>query len=515
MKIQRYIAKDMRTALAQVREALGADAVILSSGRIGDEVEVVAAVDFEAVQQAAAQAVDARAANAARVHAEHERNLQASRHPVQTTRVATSTGRGDARNIEALAEARFAARANALADAQADAHAIAQASEAATARTETTGRHLNVRIDDNDDDADVVMPTQLRPLVQQPARSAERQPARSAERRASSQISEELAPSFATPPPPTSGSEAQNALANDMKDMRRMLEAQLQTLTWNDFQRRSPVQAAMHKELAQLGMTTDLAHSLVRKIPADLNFSAARRFALATVARTVQVTGDRWLDKGGIVAFAGPAGAGKTTLLAKLAARWVMRHGPRRIAMISADAVRIGAHEQFHTLGRLLGVNAQNVFDIAELPELLYELRNCQFIMIDTAGTSPRDPELARQLRLLSQMQASIETSLVLPASTQTGAIDEVVQRFALARPTSCCITKIDEAVNLGGMLSALIRHKLAAAYVSDGQRVPEDLAPARAHQLVSKAVEIASHNGNTADDEVMQRRISGVKNGR
>jgi flagellar biosynthesis GTPase FlhF len=61
--------------------------------------------------------------------------------------------------------------------------------------------------------------------------------------------------------------------------------------------------------------------------------------------------------------------------------------------------------------------------------------------------------------------------------------------------------------------LSALVRHKLAAAYVSDGQSVPEDLAPARAHQLVSRAVEIASHNGSTADDEVMQRRIAGVKN--
>jgi flagellar biosynthesis protein FlhF len=276
--------------------------------------------------------------------------------------------------------------------------------------------------------------------------------------------------------------------------------------------RRSPIQAAMLKEMAQLGMTQDLAESLVRKIPKELNFSAARRFALATIARTLQVTGDRWLEKGGIVAFAGPAGAGKTTLLAKLAARWVMRHGPRRVAMISADSVRIGAHEQFHTLGRLLGVTTHNVFDIAELPELLYELRHYQFVMIDTAGTSPRDPELARQLRLLSQMQASIETALVLPASTQTGAIDEVVQRFALARPTACCITKVDEAVSLGGMLSALVRHKLAAAYVSDGQRVPEDLAPARAHGLVSKAVEIASHNGSSADDEVMQRRM-GARN--
>ncbi|HEX6638750.1 MAG TPA: flagellar biosynthesis protein FlhF [Steroidobacteraceae bacterium] len=461
MKIQRYIAKDMRSALAQVREALGADAVILSSGRIGDEVEVVAAMDFEAVQQVASQAVDARASRVA----------------------------APARNADALADERFTARGT-----------LHQASGRA---------RVDVRIDDEDDDGESLGARQARS-----APHADRQPVR-AERRASSQISEELAPAFAAAPPPPPANEAQAALASEMKDMRRLLEAQLATLTWNDYQRRSPVQAAMHKELAQLGMTNDLAHSLVRKIPGELNFSAARRFALATIARTVQVTGDRWLEKGGIVAFAGPAGAGKTTLLAKLAARWVMRHGPRRIAMISADSVRIGAHEQFHTLGRLLGVTTHNVFDVAELPELLYELRNCQFVMIDTAGTSPRDPELARQLHLLSQMQASIETSLVLPASTQTGAIEEVVQRFALARPSSCCITKIDEAMNLGGMLSALIRHKLSAAYVSDGQRVPEDLAPARAHQLVSKAVEIASHNGNTADDEVMQRRISGAKNGR
>jgi flagellar biosynthesis protein FlhF len=345
-------------------------------------------------------------------------------------------------------------------------------------------------------------------------------------RRASSQISEVLAPVIAAAqpapavapvaaPPATPPGAGQDTLVGEMKDMRRMLEAQLATLAWNDLSRRSPVQAAMLKELAQLGITQDLANSLVRKLPPNLSFSAARRFALATVARTIQVTGDRWLERGGIVAFAGPAGAGKTTLLAKLAARWVLRHGPRRVAIISADAVRIGAHEQMHMLGRLLGVTTHNVFDIAELPELLFELRGCQFIMIDTAGASPRDPEVARRLRLLNQMQASIETSLVLPASTQAGAIDEVVQRFELAKPSSCVITKVDEAVSLGGVLSALVRHKLPAAYISDGQRVPEDLSPARAHVLVSRAVEIASHNGSTADDEVMQRRMSGVRNAR
>src|SRR6478672_11905136 len=53
MRIQRYIAKDMRSALAQVRESLGPDAVILSSGKVGSEVEVVAAIDAEVAQAVA------------------------------------------------------------------------------------------------------------------------------------------------------------------------------------------------------------------------------------------------------------------------------------------------------------------------------------------------------------------------------------------------------------------------------------------------------------------------------
>ncbi len=438
MRIQRYIPKYKRTALAQVREALGPDAVILSSGKIGDEVEVVAAMDMEV-----ARAVES-APPATRVH---DRESYA-RHEAQ---------------VAAAADAAAAAAGPRHAELLKNRRSSSQISEA------------------------------LAPVI------AARQPA-------------PVAPVAVPPVAPATG---QESLVGEMKDMRRMLEAQLATLAWNDLSRRSPVQAAMLKELAQLGITQDLANSLVRKLPTDLTFSAARRFALATVARTIQVTGDRWLERGGIVAFAGPAGAGKTTLLAKLAARWVLRHGPRRVAIISADAVRIGAHEQMHMLGRLLGVTTHNVYDVAELPELLYELRGCQFIMIDTAGASPRDPELARRLRLLNQMQASIETSLVLPASTQAGAIDEVVQRFELAKPSSCVITKVDEAVSLGGVLSALVRHKLPAAYMSDGQRVPEDLSPARSHVLVSRAVEIASHNGSTADDEVMQRRMSGVRNAR
>jgi flagellar biosynthesis protein FlhF len=412
MKIQRYLAKDMRSALTQVREALGPDAVILSSGRVGDEVEVVAAIDFES-QRETVEPLPTRAAAPAAVR------------KVDFTKRASSQLSPD----------------------------VAQ-----------FGSH--------EDDA----------------------------------------------PPVREAAAGETSLADEVKGMRRMLEAQLATLAWNDMSRRSPLQAAMLKELARLGLSNELSQSLARKIPENLNFTAARRFALATIARTVQVTGDRWLEEGGRIAFAGPAGAGKTTLIAKLAARWVLRHGPRRIALVSADAVRIGAHEQMHMLGRLLGVTAHTVYDIAELPELLTGLSGQRLVLIDTAGASPRDPELARRLRLLQQMQATsggLESAIVLPASTQAGTIDEVLNRFALAQPTAVCITKIDEAVSLGGILSALVRTKLPAAYVSDGQRVPEDLEPARSHSLVARAVDIAHRNTVTPDDETMQRRISGVDHGR
>jgi flagellar biosynthesis protein FlhF len=112
-------------------------------------------------------------------------------------------------------------------------------------------------------------------------------------------------------------------------------------------------------------------------------------------------------------------------------------------------------------------------------------------------------------------MQEKMETAIVLPASAQAGTIDEVLDRSALVKPSAVCVTKVDEAVSLGGILSALVRTKIPAAYISDGQRVPEDLEPARAHSLVARAVDIAHRNHATPDDETMQRRISGVDNGR
>lgn len=300
-------------------------------------------------------------------------------------------------------------------------------------------------------------------------------------------------------------------MSEELRTLRQMLETQFATLAWNDLSRRSPLQITLLKQLTVLGLAADLASELVAQLPSKLEPSEAQRLMLAQLARRIAVTEERWIDHGGIVAMVGPTGVGKTTLIAKLAARWVMRHGPRALALISADSVRIGAQEQIHTLGRLLGAPAYGIEGVHELPELLDHLSDRRLILIDTAGLSQRDARLASELAALSNAHPKIETTLVVSAAAQAGAIEETVERFAAAQPASCVLTKIDEATSLGGVISTLIRSRLPVAYLSDGQRVPEDLSVARAHQVVARAVQLSKKSGATADEDLLQRRFGAV----
>ncbi len=297
----------------------------------------------------------------------------------------------------------------------------------------------------------------------------------------------------------------------ELRTLRRMLETQLATLAWNDLSRRAPVQTELLKQLTVLGLAHDLAAELVTQLPARLELSEAHRLSVALIARRIEVADERWLDNGGVVAMIGATGVGKTTLIAKLAARWLLRHGPRDIALISTDSIRIGAQEQIHTLGRLLGVPAYATEGPAELPQLLDHLDDKRLVLIDTAGYGQRDPRLADELAMLASASDRIETSLVLSAASQAGAIEEAVERFSAAQPATCVLTKLDEATSLGGSLSMLVRSRLPLAYVTDGQRVPEDISPARAHQLIARAVELSRKAGAEADEDLLRRRFGGV----
>lgn len=318
-------------------------------------------------------------------------------------------------------------------------------------------------------------------------------------------------PTFSAPPVGASTEASTEAMGTELKTLRRMLESQLAHLAWNERSRRNPVHVELLRELTEFGIAQDLADHLVEQLPAGTDLTQGRRFVIAGLSQYLLVTGDRWLDNGGRVAFIGATGVGKTTMLAKLAVRWILRHGPKELALVASDTARIGAQDQMNALGQLLGVRVHVPDRFEALPQLLARLDQHRLVLIDTPGTSVRDAQFEARLEVLGACTEHLEPALVLAASTQAGALQETVQRFGPLKPASCLLTKIDEATSLGGALSVLIRERLPLSYVSDGQRVPEDLRPARALELVTQAIRLANSTGAVADEDLLRRRFGKI----
>jgi flagellar biosynthesis protein FlhF len=282
-------------------------------------------------------------------------------------------------------------------------------------------------------------------------------------------------------------------MRRELKSLRGLLEHQLSDLAWGEMGRRHPQRTLLLRRLRELGLSAVMCRRIVQEVRENTDFDRAWRDALALLAHNLPVTNDDILTQGGVVALVGPTGVGKTTTVAKLAARCILRHGARSVALVTTDGERIGAQEQLRVYGKILGAPVHFARDAEDLRAVLAELRQHRLILIDTAGMGQRDVRLAQQLGVLRAASTPVRTCLVLSAAAQFAALEETVRAFAPATPQSCIVTKVDETTSLGGVLSVVAQHRLPFSYVSDGQRVPEDLRPARSHTLVSRAVTIQS----------------------
>jgi flagellar biosynthesis protein FlhF len=318
-------------------------------------------------------------------------------------------------------------------------------------------------------------------------------------------------PPITGPLPPRSAPVSGDAVGQELKSLRCMLETQLAQLAWSDLTRRLPVHAELLRELTEIGLARDLAERIAEQLPEGADLAHARRFAFTALAQYLPVTGERWAEAGGCLAFVGATGVGKTTSLAKIAVRWALRQGARDLALVAADSTRIGAQDEVRALGQLLGAAVYVPERFQDLPALLTQLSNFRLVLIDTPGASLKDPKFSARLAVLSSCASQLESVLVLSANTQAAALDEVLRRFEPAHPACALLTKLDEAASLGGSISALIRAQLPLCYVSDGQRVPEDLRPARTLDLVSRAVALAKENAASADEDLLRHRFGKV----
>lgn len=282
------------------------------------------------------------------------------------------------------------------------------------------------------------------------------------------------------------------AMQQEIETLRGMLQDQLASFAWNDLKRRDPHRAQLIKRLGALGLDEALAREIAEGVRQIQSPEQAWREGLYGLATRIPVAGEALLEGEGVIALVGPSGVGKTTTVAKLAARHVQRHGRGSIALVTTDAYRIGAYRQLQTFGQILGVPVHLAQTGRQLGDILLGLGDKQRIFVDTAGMSQRDLRLAEEMAGLAAIPR-LRTLLVVAANAQQAVLEETFRAFGHLPLTGAVLTKVDEAASLGPVLCALSHGDLPLLYVSEGQRVPEDLQPARVQRLVSRAVSLAS----------------------
>ncbi|MYM38449.1 flagellar biosynthesis protein FlhF [Duganella qianjiadongensis] len=282
-------------------------------------------------------------------------------------------------------------------------------------------------------------------------------------------------------------------MMNEIRAMRGMMETQLAEISWGATQSREPQKTAVLREMLAAGFSASLARYLIEKLPANRDAADSMRWIKSVLSRNLSVMSneDALLDQGGVFALVGPTGVGKTTSTAKLAARCVMRHGPDKLALITTDAYRIGAHEQLRIYGKILGVMVHSVKDEADLRIALKELKNKHTVLIDTVGVSQRDQMVTEQVSMLQGAGANVKRLLCLNSTATQETLNEVVRAYQGSGLAGCIMTKLDEAAAIGNVLDVVIRQKLNLFYVSNGQRVPEDLHLADPAYLIDRAFKL------------------------
>lgn len=461
MNVRKFFGSSTRDALRQVRDALGADALILSNRKVDGGVEIMAVADGE---------MDALTYGnpAHHMSAQHRTQPASGERPPQPVI--------GAETIAAILHRRQTGSVGPTQSVRAPTfETIRTAAEAATSQP--------------------LPPEEAVPTYTRPAISREIPPA------AESAPQPQPEDSYRLPqhepmretgfmPPPAAPDPVVAEMARELKRMRNLLEGQLSGFAWGELVRNEPLKAELLRAMFAAGFSPVLSRKLIDAMPPGLDFEKGMKWLRAAITHNLRAVepGADVIERGGIVALVGPTGVGKTTTVAKLAARAVLKFGAKNVALLTTDSYRIGAHEQLRIYGRILNVPVHAVKDEAELELTLADLQRSHLVLIDTVGMSQRDRRIAEQIEFLCGRGNRVQRQLLLPATAQGVTLDDIVRAYRGAGMDGCILTKIDEAVSLAPAMDCLIRYGIDLHYVTNGQRVPEDLHLVNATYLVDRA---------------------------
>ena len=241
---------------------------------------------------------------------------------------------------------------------------------------------------------------------------------------------------------------------------------------------------------ARFALTKELNLWLKRGENSELDnqFDLCWKHLGAFIEKSVRVEHSEIIDRQGIFALVGPTGSGKTMTIGKMAARYVMEYGAENIALVTTDRYRIAAHEQLKVFGRILNVPVHTVDESHSLDMILDKLSQKKIVLVDTAGLMHSDSCWTEQLQEIKLSKHKIECYLTVSAVGQYQVMSSIYHNYKMVDLSGVIVTKVDEAVSLGEVLSFLMDTGLKASYFTDGQRVPEDIHLFDAHSMFERA---------------------------
>ena len=176
--------------------------------------------------------------------------------------------------------------------------------------------------------------------------------------------------------------------------------------------------------------------------------------------------------------FIGPTGVGKTTTIAKIASRFCV-DGGKKVALLTADTYRIAAAEQLRTYANILEVPFRIIYSVEELSQAMRDFKDCDYILVDTAGHSHQNAEQKKVMKELIHSVDGIlekEVFLGLSATTKYRDLLSIADTYSDMTDYKLIFTKLDETITLGNLLNLKLYTGAPLSYVTCGQKVPDDI---------------------------------------